>query len=92
MKTTGKIEVVQSTCAVFALGVSWPSTLGEKCLWLWDIEQRQSGHLQKRREFGSREILCKCLYFDFERVHLYRKLRIWAIYPIIIVIIGTAIY
>lgn len=59
-----------------------------------DIKRRPLGNLpEDKREFGSREDLYMYVYLDFESIHLCRKLGIWAMYPvlIIIVIIATSI-
>lgn len=58
-----------------------------------DNEWRQSGLPGEEHRDGPGGVIYKCLYFCIERVHLCRKLDIWAIYPtlIMIVIIATPI-
>lgn len=53
-----------------------------------DIKRRTL--LEDKREFGSREDVFMYVYLDFESIHLCRKLGIWAIYPIVIIIVIIA--
>lgn len=85
----GEIEGVQSPM-LFLCQDSWRSRSGVNAdgwrTWNGDNWASWRGG----EGIWSRRVLYKCLYFDFERAHLCRKLGIWVVYPTLIIMVIIA--